>query len=526
MQENQESKFQFNLLKQPWIGLEKTNGEIEASGIEFTLLHAQDYRGIYNTSPLVVVGVHRLLVVILQQIFNPVKENELRKLWQIEKIPPDLVNDFIGKYGDRFDLFSAEKPFYQSADVSQTPVKGSNIKSIAYLAPDIPTGTEVTHYHHQGQASQVFCPACVASLLVCLPAFSTSGGQGIKPSINGVPPIYVLPYGGNLLQSLLMSLVLPDFQPEVRSKSKDLVWWDRDPIIPQKSEIVSVGYLHSLTFQARRVRLYPEEMKEDCSRCGKTGEIGVRKMIFDMGEWRAKDAPFWFDPFAAYHLREKKTPVPIRPQEGKAIWREYGSFFLKPKETECNGKGKVPEKTLRPRLLDQISILTEGELGEISLRCIGLRTDMKAKVFEWIDTGFEVPTDLLRDEEAGYQIENGLNFSREAASTISSVFRKVFGGSSQKQGRYAQLKSEMIEKYWLTLAIPFREFVLSMAVKKDREKTYFNWVTRVVREANQAFSDAASEIGDEGAQLKLRFQAEKRCRIYLAAKLRNEVSND
>jgi len=43
------------------------------------------------------------------------------------------------------------------------------------------------------------------------------------------------------------------------------------------------------------------------------------------------------------------------------------------------------------------------------LRCIGLRTDMKAKVFEWIDTGFEVPGSILGSEEAAYLIDRGLN---------------------------------------------------------------------------------------------------------------------
>jgi len=63
-------------------------------------------------------------------------------------------------------------------------------------------------------------------------------------------------------------------------------------------------------------------------------------MIFDMGESRPKDAAPWFDPFAAYKKSDPKPPIPIRPIEGKATWREYGSLFLKYQQAEdVNGRG-------------------------------------------------------------------------------------------------------------------------------------------------------------------------------------------
>jgi CRISPR system Cascade subunit CasA len=526
MQSNESVQPQYNLWTEPWIGLEHTDGEIKSLGLKQTLLHAHEFRGLYEASPLVIVGIHRLLTAILQYSLHPTRESQLKKLWNLERVPEELILEFEEKYADRFNLFSHDRPFYQSADIPIEPHKGDNIKSVAYLTPDIPSGSESTHYHHGAQSEQIFCPRCVADGLVCLPAFSTSGGAGIKPSINGVPPLYVIPGGKTLYESLVRSLTLPGYQPEVRSESTDLVWWERQPVIPRSSELNEVGYLHSLTFAPRRVRVYPEAVECICTCCGKSSRWGVKQMIFDMGESRAKDAPFWFDPFAAYKIRETKSPVPIRPQEGKATWREFGSLFLKSvdHDTPSTEKENKKDKTLRPKILDQIAVLSEGELTYIQVRCIGLRTDMKAKVFEWVDTGFEVPAALLRDEDAADWIEKSLSFAKECEKTISNVFRQCFGGTSKKQERYAQLKSEMMEDYWKELAEPFREMVLQYSTRQDRADLYSQWMELVIRTGKRGFSRAASFTGDDAERLRQRYQGEKLCNIYLSALKKKEMN--
>ncbi|HNR02410.1 MAG TPA: type I-E CRISPR-associated protein Cse1/CasA [Anaerolineaceae bacterium] len=522
-----ELEFHFDLWTQPWIGLEKEGGGIERLGIEQTLLRAHEFRGIFELSPLVVVGINRLLTAILQEMFSPETEKELKQCWKLAQAPPDLVLDFHRKYGDRFDLFDREKPFFQSRDVFPTPVKGENIKSIANLLPDIPSGTEHTHYRHGVQAEQIFCPVCVAGGLTALPAFSTSGGSGIKPSINGVPPTYVIPCGKNLLESLLLSLVLPKYQPSAKAVDTDLVWWKREPVIPRSLEVICVGYLHSLTFQPRRVRLYPERAEGSCSRCGEPLRWGVRKMIFDMGESRPKDAPAWFDPFAAYKVPDNKPPIPIRPVAGKATWREYSNLFLKKPQKEApSKKGKKVENILRPSLLDQIADLREGDTSVLSLRCVGLRTDMKAKVFEWVDSGFEVPGTLLQDEVAAYWIDKAIHYASDCASTIASVFRKAFGGPGKDAARYNQLKNEMMDGYWRQLALPFRKLVTTLSGTTDINDAYSEWVDGVTRLAERSFTEAAVSVGVEGEQLRKRFSGERLCRAYLFSAKKKELNHE
>ena len=497
----------FNLWTDPWIPLEKGNGGIETVGIQQVLLQAAEYRAIYDPSPLVVVGIQRLLVAILQFALMPEKNGDLKKLWRAGRFPREALAKFGQSYAHRFNLFSEKEPFLQSADLPLA--MGKNTKPVAYLAPEVPAGTAITHYRHGVEDEQVFCPACAARGLMTIPAFSTSGGAGIKPSINGVPPIYILPGGGSLFESLTASLICPEWQPQIASRKKDDVWWVRKPVVGKGVEVREVGYLHSLTFPARRIRLYPEQLDRLCSRCNAKSLWMVRKMIFEMGESRPKSAEFWFDPFAAYRIDSKKGPIPIRPNEGKATWREFTSLFLRaPADGDTH--------TQRPRVLDQIADLElDYKQSTYPFRCVGLRTDMKAKVFEWVEAGFDVPPAMLRDESAGPDVRDALDFAAQCGRVIGSTFRQYFGGKARKSERQKALRIRMENTYWSLLSDPFRRYVLKVADLEQRPAAHKEWGDTVLKRAHAAFQEAMDSVGDDAEGLSQRAVAEKWCNIRL-----------
>ncbi len=506
----------FNLWTEPWIALEKPDGAIERAGIEKILLNADEYRAIYDPSPLTVVGIHRLLVAILQFALRPKKGADLKNIWKAGKLPREEIEAFGRQYANRFDLFSANEPFLQSADIPLEADKGA--KPVAYLAPEIPAGTGITHYRHGAEDEQIFCPACAARGLVAIPAFATSGGAGIKPSINGVPPIYILPGGKNLFESLAASLTLPGYQPEIASRKRDNAWWVREPIVGKSAVVRDVGYLHSLTFPARRVRLHPEKFQMRCSRCNAECEWAVRQMVFEMGESRPKDSEFWFDPFAAYKI-DKDKPIPFRPVEGKAAWREFASLFLL-------SKGEEKSLTRRPAILEQIAELELVSNQPVyPFRCIGLRTDMKAKVFEWMDAGFDVPPTLLSDVSAGLEVRQATDFAGECARIIGRSFRQYFGGKSKKSERHKGLRLRMENGYWSALAEPFRHYILKTASLQERDKARKQWADIVQKQARLAFQTMVDSLGDDAETLSQGAIAEKWCNINLAKK-RKEYLNE
>jgi CRISPR system Cascade subunit CasA len=469
-------------------------------GIATALLEAHRYTAIYDSSPLVVVGIHRLLVAILQAALNPQKDADLFALWKAGRFPEGPIQDFAAQYDQRFDLFSLNQPFLQSADLPLAPDRSSKTKTVGYLLPEWPSGTGVIHYRHLTEGDHVVCPACATRGLVTIPCFATSGGAGIKPSINGVPPIYVIPSGRTLFESLAASLVLPAHQPSAAALQRDTPWWQHPPIVGHGDEVIEVGYLHSLTFPARRVRLHPRPAPAACMRCGAFSDWTVRTMVFEMGESRPKDAALWMDPFAAYRLpdgKSAKAPTPVRPNEGKVLWREYAALFL----TQPSGK-EEGRRTLRPRVLDQLSDLEIAPpSGLLALRCVGLRTDMKAKIFEWLDAGFEVPAALLADETAGWTVQHATRFAEDAAGSIVGVFKKAFGGAGKNANRYADLRQRMLNRYWAELSPGFRTFVLDLAQGRAAAAVEA-WSTEVIHQAQTAFRQAADATGERAADLR------------------------
>jgi CRISPR system Cascade subunit CasA len=469
-----------------------------------------------------------MLAAILQDIYSPRCEDDLAAIWEEGCFPEGAIRAFGEQYARRFDLFSPDAPFLQSADLPLQPTRGDNVKSVAYLCPEKPSGTGVTHYHHGSEDDQCFCPACLAEGLLAVAAFATSGGAGIKPSINGVPPIYVLPAGSTLLESLLAAMVLPEYLPRNRAEA-DEPWWRHAPYVGRDKEVLQVGYLHSLTFPARRIRLHPREMDTPCTRCGESAAWGAGTMIFDMGECRPKDAAFWQDPFAAYRIPEKeaeKGPTPIRPNEGKALWREYAALFLKTIAITETRKGVPAYRILRPTVLDQLAALTFWPRGcAFSFRCVGMRTDMKAKIFELVDAGFEVPPPLLADPLGGMKVQQALAFAGDCAAIAGRAFQDFFGGRSKSTPRHRRLRTQMEQEYWRELAAPFRQLALEAADPTRYGALFSAWVERAVRTMLDCFSRAAAETGEDSAALRQRVQAENAVSYRLNERRKKELEN-
>jgi CRISPR system Cascade subunit CasA len=257
-------------------------------------------------------------------------------------------------------------------------------------------------------------------------------------------------------------------------------------------------------------------------------------MIFEMGECRPENAPWWQDPFVAYRLpaqkksaksskaaspKTKGLPVPIRPQEGKATWREFGGLFVH--------QATDVQSTVRPRFIEQ---MTAFELinrrSTYSFQCVGLRTDGKAKTFEWVEFGFEVPPVLLNDNRTALYVNRALAFAGDCGAIISSVFARHFGGKSRKSERYATTRERMSASYWSALASEFREFILQLGEQAAQQTVFERWLNTVIKTARTEFERAVETVGDDAADLRKRTEAEQECTMQLNAKRRKEMPHE
>lgn len=538
----------FNLWHERWIRVLALDGTRQELSIEDVLRQANALKALIDPSPLTVCGIHRLLAAILQAIYAPKELTDIVDVLDEGQFAPTKISTFGVQHVARFDLFHPNTPFLQTGDVpldawhkpeklkakkasaSAQPQQSDLLaepaaqmeqpsastaawiepKSVAYLLAEVPTATNRAHFHHVTDDDHHLCPACCVRGLITLPAFATSGGAGIRPSINGVPPVYLLPVGDTLFHSLALSLVGEGYQPKVAEGQH--ATWSGPTTIKRNAEAATVGYLESLTFPARRVRLYPLNDAGPCTHCGQPSAIRVAEMLFEMGQSRPKDAPLWKDPFVAYRKAAKanddEPPTPLRPNQGKALWRDYSTLFLSDAE-------------LQPGLVRQMTGLVEERIVQpnqrLRFRCIGMKTDGKAKIFEWLDDALDVPPTLLRDERGAAAVREALSRAEECARKMRFVFTlHMKPKPDAKRDRFVQIRARMEDKYWIALALPFRDLIATAATPDDVDQERNRWAQQIVAQAQQVFDDALDQLGDRADMLRRRVEAHSHCRRVLA----------
>lgn len=529
----------FNLWHEPWLRVLNKDGERRTLSIEAVLLEADRLKTFYDQSPLTVASVHRLLAAILQSIYAPRYLTEIGDVLDARSFDSAKIRAFGEQFAERFDLFHPSAPFLQTGDVpldawrkpekpkgkraaagapgNQDPaaqpasaVGKIEPKTIAYLLEEVPAGTNRTHFRHVNDEDHRLCPACCARSLITIPAFAKSGGAGIKPSINGVPPVYLLPVGDTLFYSLVLSLIGEDYRPASADETRQAAAWNGATTIPRGCELAAVGYLESLTFQARRVRLFPIVDPGPCTRCGEESAIRVKEMLYEMGWSRRKDASWWKDPFVAYRKSAKgksEAPTPLRPSQGKALWRDYNVLFLSGEE-------------LQPALVKQMThLIDEGSVTadqRLRFRCIGMKTDGKAKVFEWLDDVLDVPAALLRDERGAAAVREALVRAEEVVRTIRFIFtRHMQPARGGKQEHFLGLRARMEDDYWTALVQPFRDLIDSATTVEAVDQARDTWARTILAQAQRAFDAALDQLGDRADMLRRRVEAHTHCRNVL-----------
>lgn len=511
---------EFDLLTDPWITVRSVAGNTEPVSLRELLLRALELEAIAEPSPLATFGVYRLLAAVLHQYLELPDEEAWQEVWHAERLPEAFFARLEAGCAGRLRLFDAERPFYQSGDVRLGSKPTEPLKSVGYLAPEAATGTNVAHFAHAGEAEHAFCPACCARGLVQLPVFATAGGAGIKPGINGVPPLYVLPRGKTLFHTLLLNY-FPELRPPLADPADPGPLWETGGSVEARKEKDRTGFVESLTWPPRRVRLFPGPGGL-CSRCGEAVPVLVRRMVFAQGWSRRKELPLWRDPWAAYAPRKGGDPtevLPVRPTEQKDVWRDFPSLFL----TQTGDGGA------RPLVLEQIALL---ELHQalprrypLQYEVFGLRTDMKAKIFEWRQETFQFSAALLASRHAAASIRRALDYAAHADAALLAGLKLLFAEKAalrEMAGRVRsgeRLKSPPVDVdrqdpvlygtrrgYWLQMEGEFRHALLDERLTTG-EEARLEWE----RDWQAAASQAAEHVlglalqgydGDPDAVLK------------------------
>jgi CRISPR system Cascade subunit CasA len=511
----------FNLVDERWIPCIKPDGGVTPAGILRTLVDAEQYAEVRDSSPLVTVAVHRLLLAILHRVFGPESPEAWADLWQNgagrfdeKKLEAYLKEPAIYS---RFDLFDQQHPFYQTASLPLGPPDKKTrrpkfVKPIWLMAHELAYSDNMNLFAHFTENDWETRPATeVARWLIAFQAFAHSNlvtteegkkkEHGSADAAHLVKSAVVLAKGDNLFQTLMLNLVHyseQDEEPFVFKASRDKPAWELDePVRPEDRPFD--GYLDLLTWQNRRVKLVPER-DQTGELIGVTGVVVMRGWQLPgylrhgretmVGFIRAQNAPASADPW---------PPLGFRPD--RELWRDSHALLQ-----------SVAQKSERPKnlkWLDDLRQLGYLDRAQIQIEVSGMSSST-AKILFWRHETFPLPIIYLAQDRPDLinALEDVIRLADRVEEALQhAVWRAVVTAlkPAKDEQRLGKTERDAVEQmvksletkslFWSRLEEPFRRRLLELAGEEvDRSKVVYRWFTETLQ---PAATDAYRRTGGE-----------------------------
>lgn len=480
----------FNLMDRAWIPVTLTNGGHRDLSIREVLEMADDIMAIDGDIPLQRFTLTRLLLAIMYGAFNrrftdgQGRERTLdASLWLFllkegaqGRFARKVLDDYCGRFQDRFDLFDPVNPFYQVAGLHTAK---KDVSGLEKLILDAPSG-DPFFTTRIGEGLKSLDAAEAARWLVTAQAFDPSG---IKSGAVGDPRVkngkgypigtaWCGNLGGFLVEgsTLWQTLMLNFVGKAVLSGPYSAVSWNDDKPIwerPQRDEKTAddfdqpadvVGgtmFFHGpvtlLTWQSRRIRLAHD------------GET-VTGVVIANGDRLKPQNAYCFEMLSGWRLSDPQSKklhrivyMPRKHDPTRAIWRGLPTLITGD-FTSKDVKDSKPAEYLRPFVLDWLSDMGVSS-RPVRLHAFGVEYGaQEAVVDSVVDDALDVNLVVLtkrdkemRDviEEAVSSTDQGVGAFRYFAGLVAQAQGIEPDGPRQKAGELAYGAFDAVFRQWL-----------------------------------------------------------------------------
>lgn len=497
------TQFSFNLVDEAWLPCIRLDGTAALLSLRETLTQAQGLQTLAGDSPPQTAALHRLLLAVLHRIFGPKDEDAWTDLWQAAAFDEGRINEYLDAWRHRFDLFDAERPFYQ-ADDSRV-----RTKSTISLSHDRASGNNATLFDHHTEATgESLTPAQAARVLVTGQAYGLAGLSGIKEKFTDgtcAGGIIFLVKGDTLKDTLLLNMIPypTDDAGMFLSSETDKPAWEMDnPFEPERA--YPQGYLDYLTWQNRRVLFTPELWHD---------ETVVRTMT--MGP-ALRFEPTIHDPMKHYRRDDKLGAIAHSFSEDRVLWRDSAAFFT---FDNNSGRNVIPPATFWwLRELSQDGLLER----HYRYRCMALGMSKKqAKVFFFREEHLPLPISYLTNDQLVNRLADALAYTSKIAFDLvqavrlTGMYLQIPDADNKKWGELNSNAKAAINDwvahtaserhYWTNLDIPFQTFMVTLAQQQDadgREIVLRQWLERLQTTVHSAYDQAAQCVSNDARSLK------------------------
>ena len=491
----------FNLIDQPWIPCIAVEGKFVEVSLRGLLARAHELREVSCETPIMSASVLPLVLAILHRVFGPEDFDDWAALWKAGKFDMERLEDYFGKWRERFDLFHPERPFYQVKD------NQVDLKSLIYLIHSI--GNTATLFTHANEEAGIQLSAAEAARqLMAAQYFHTAGLNWVKgkrvpftdsPFARGV--IFWM-RGSTLFETLLLNLFQYPDDAIIQNTERDMPCWEMDDPFVLRHD--PNGYLDYLTWQSNRIRLLPE---------AKSKQAAVREMTMIPGLRLGPDVK---SPQKRYVQKKKKGEYTgeysfLYFNTNKAIWRDYDSLL------------KRNSQAVKPlAAIEWLADLTqEGPLEEnypIRLMAAGMLADQAKPIFYRREV-MPLPLELLRNAEYVEVIEGALGKAEDIAGKLRNALntlaeyvlqRGAEGKPDPGNRRNLVTQWNALGRFWIELEPRFWKFI--KALVKDSGQAVEQWRDDLKRLALDSLHHAISLAGDSPWALKGGIAAERQLR--------------
>ncbi len=303
----------YDVTVEPWIPVRMLDGKRKMVSLLELFKEAHEIEQLDRLNAMEEYSVYRFLTLFLMAVYLPEDAIDVEEILDYGKIDMLKVDDYLAvcrQEGVSFDLFDEKRPFLQSPYDANYD-KDSNIKSIAVLDSTVPSGNNPVHFDHTLEDNAVMPVDKAVRCLLAAQIFCTSAAQGYPSNVNGAPPLFFIPKGRSLFETLILSLQ-PVKKKKIANKC-DLELWRNPRVVVPKEKVEKVSVFYGMLFPSRRIRLIDE------------GGTLLKKCYFQQGlNFNGYDS--WTDFHVAYYF-DKKGRHSIKPSMAKELWRNLGTVY-------------------------------------------------------------------------------------------------------------------------------------------------------------------------------------------------------
>lgn len=490
----------YNLVDQPFIPCINANGQRVELGLRDTLVRARELREIRDDSPLVTVALHRLLLAILHRVFGPKSLSEWGSLFVKGHWDPAPLGAYFSRWMRRFDLFSDNRPFYQTAGM-ETP---EPLPAVS-LYDQFSAGHNATLFDHTTDLDTAgLTPAEAARGLVARQAFAIGFGKSPVCKISGreVPTGYrtdapltrgatMVINGANLFETLACNLTAYKDDP-----AQDLPVWEQDDPERLMDQKLPNGRIDLYTWQSRRLRLILAEDDDKPPRVG--------RVHFAQGRSLHKDVS---DPMKPYRRDEQRAWVPFTIDPRKAVWRDSASLLQIAHRTDRDQPPSAIQWAARA-----VGYLPPARAITLAVYGVATDTGKAASLLLWRHETMPLPLVYLGDEvllsclaEAIAAAEQAADALRNATWALGDNLCPGSGGGKERRNRIRDFVQglQADTRYWAQLEQPFRRLLLDLpGDEPHRSACRTGWADTVLAAAHRSFDQIVEGLGDSSRVLR------------------------